>query len=100
MLGLALVANDGLLVSDNAFSGWATGIYLNPGAADAEISGNVFTGNNVGVSIDGRVAQELSALHAPVILIGARHEGFDSFFWDDVAGARLVPRRQRRRHQR
>jgi Ca2+-binding RTX toxin-like protein len=46
-------ANGGLLVSDNVFSGWATGVYLNPGAADAAIAGNVFTGNNVGVSIDG-----------------------------------------------
>ncbi len=44
----------------------------------------------VGVPVDGRLAQELSALHAPVILIGSRHDDFDSYFWDDVAGARVA----------
>ncbi len=46
-------ANSGLILSDNSFAGWATGIYLNPGSADAQITGNVFAGNNVGVSVDG-----------------------------------------------
>ncbi|WP_193367595.1 NosD domain-containing protein [Pelagibius marinus] len=46
-------ANSGLILSDNSFAGWATGIYLNPGSSDAEIIGNVFAGNNVGVSVDG-----------------------------------------------
>lgn len=40
----------------------------------------------VGVPIEERIAQELRALHAPVVLIGTRHDDFDSFFWDDVAG--------------
>lgn len=44
---------DGLIISQNSFTGWSTGLYLNPGAGAAEISDNAFTGNNVGVSVDG-----------------------------------------------
>lgn len=44
----------------------------------------------VGVPVDGRLVQELKALRAPVILIGAQHEEFDSFFWDDVLGASVA----------
>ena len=44
---------DGLIISQNSFTGWSTGVYLNPGAGAAEISDNAFTGNNVGVSVDG-----------------------------------------------
>ena len=40
----------------------------------------------VGVPIEERIAQELRALHAPVVLIGTRHDDFDSFYWDEVAG--------------
>lgn len=40
----------------------------------------------VGVPIEERIAQELRALHAPVVLIGTQHKDFDSFFWDDLAG--------------
>lgn len=42
----------------------------------------------VGVTVDGKIAHELKALRAAVVLIGVRHDAFDSFFWDDVAGAR------------
>jgi hypothetical protein len=45
--------NSGVTISDNSFTGWSTGVYLNPGSTDAEISGNVFDGNYVGVSVDG-----------------------------------------------
>lgn len=45
--------NTDLLVSKNSFSGWATGVYLNPGATDADISDNDFDGNFVGMSVDG-----------------------------------------------
>jgi len=45
--------NDDLTVSQNSFSGWANGVYLNPGANDAVIADNDFTGNNVGMSTDG-----------------------------------------------
>ncbi len=40
-------------ILNNSFSGWATGVYVNPNADDVLISGNVFDGNNVGVSNDG-----------------------------------------------
>ena len=45
--------NDDLTISQNSFTGWSTGVFLNPGAGTAEISDNVFSGNNVGVSVDG-----------------------------------------------
>ncbi len=41
----------------------------------------------VGVPVEDRIAQELRALHAPVVLIGTRHQDFDSFYWDNRAGA-------------
>lgn len=41
----------------------------------------------VGVPVEERVSQELRALHAPVVIIGTRHPEFDSFYWDDRAGA-------------
>ncbi len=43
----------GLLFENNSFSGWATGIYLNPGATGAQILDNNFVTNYVGVSNDG-----------------------------------------------
>ncbi len=45
--------NIDLIVSKNSFSGWATGVYLNPGATNADVSDNDFDGNFVGMSIDG-----------------------------------------------
>ncbi|WP_422369115.1 beta strand repeat-containing protein [Pelagibius sp.] len=45
--------NSGLTISQNSFTGWATGVFLNPGSTDAEVSGNVFDGNFVGMSVDG-----------------------------------------------
>lgn len=41
----------------------------------------------VGVPVEDRIAHELRALHAPVVLIGTEHADFDSFHWDDRAGA-------------
>jgi hypothetical protein len=52
--------NDDLTISQNSFSGWSTGVYLNPGAEGAEISGNAFTENNVGISVDGPDGTEIS----------------------------------------
>ncbi|MEH6527330.1 MAG: filamentous hemagglutinin N-terminal domain-containing protein [Sneathiella sp.] len=43
----------GLLIQDNSFSGWATGVYLNPGATGAQVLNNDFNGNYVGMSVDG-----------------------------------------------
>lgn len=48
----AIGHGEGLEVTGSSFSGWATGIYLNPGATSATITGNSFDGNNVGMSID------------------------------------------------
>ena len=45
--------NSGLTISQNSFTGWATGVFLNPGSTDAEVSGNIFDGNFVGMSVDG-----------------------------------------------
>lgn len=42
----------------------------------------------IGVPIDEHIAQELRALHAPVVLIGMEHDDFDSFYWDEKAGGR------------
>jgi LacI family transcriptional regulator len=39
------------------------------------------------LSVDESIAGELEALHAPVILIGNKWAGYDSFHWDDYAGA-------------
>lgn len=44
----------------------------------------------VGVALDERITRELEALRAPVVLIGWRHDPFDAFYWDDVAGARAA----------
>ena len=46
-------SNTGLTVSQNSFTGWSSGVFINPGATNAVVSGNSFDGNNVGMSIDG-----------------------------------------------
>ena len=40
-----------------------------------------------GMPVDDDLAGELSALQAPTVLIGYAWPAFDSFIWDDVAGA-------------
>lgn len=42
----------------------------------------------VSLSVDERLRERLMGLQAPVVLIGARADGFDSFWWDDPTGAR------------
>lgn len=54
-------AHTGLVFSQNRFSGWATGIYLNPGAPDANITANAFTDNYVGMSVDGPDGTQVSS---------------------------------------
>jgi len=49
----------GLTIDGNAFSGWATGVYLNPGS-DAVVTNNLFDGNHVGLSNDGPDAANIS----------------------------------------
>ncbi len=43
-----------------------------------------------GVQMDQSLADELSALQAPVVVIGSSWNGFESFDWDDVAGGRVA----------
>ncbi len=43
----------GLVIQNNSFSGWATGIFLNPGPKGAQVLNNELKGNFVGVSVDG-----------------------------------------------
>ncbi|MEM5474120.1 VCBS domain-containing protein [Hoeflea sp. AS60] len=49
----------GLVVSGSKITGFATGIYVNPGS-DATITGNVLEANNVGLSNDGPDASDIS----------------------------------------
>lgn len=44
----------------------------------------------VGVTPDESMTRELLALRAPVVLLGSPSEHFDSFLWDNVAGARAA----------
>ncbi len=41
----------------------------------------------VGVALDEHIVEELETLHSPVVLVGTQHPAFDSFSWDDRAGA-------------
>lgn len=43
----------------------------------------------VGVDVDDELAEELRMLGVPVVLIGARADGFDSFYWEDESGAKI-----------
>lgn len=44
----------------------------------------------VGVMADEELAEELSMLGAPVVLVGTQLEGFDSFHWEEEPGAKLA----------
>ncbi len=44
----------------------------------------------VGVDVRDEIAAELRALRSPVVLIGSRYEGFDSYRWDDSEGSRVA----------
>ena len=50
----------GLTVTNVTATDWATGIYLNPGAADATVTGSNLSGNYVGMSIDGEDGVQLT----------------------------------------
>lgn len=43
----------------------------------------------VGVEVDEELAEELRMLGVPVVLVGTKTEGFDSFYWEDEPGAKL-----------
>ncbi len=51
--------------------------------------------------VDAGLERELRKLHAPVVLVGTRCEAFDSFYWNDEAGAeRAVLHLAEQGHQR
>lgn len=58
--------------------------FLTRGAVDALMLASL--------PVDDRLVHELRMLHAPVVLIGARSEHFDCFYWDDEAGAYAATR--------
>lgn len=41
-----------------------------------------------GVEVGPRLAHELQASHAPVVLVGHPHPAFDAYYWDEAAAAR------------
>ena len=43
-----------------------------------------------GMEVTDSLAAELTALSAPVVLVGHANEAFDAFVWDDEAGARVA----------
>lgn len=43
-----------------------------------------------GLPVDAKLTQELALLGTHVVLVGAASETFDSFWWDDEAGARAA----------
>lgn len=58
--------------------------FLNRGAVDALLL--------VALPIDDRLKRELAMLQAPVVLVGTESSGFDSYYWDDLSGAREAVR--------
>lgn len=43
-----------------------------------------------GLPVDDSLGEELRTLGMPVVLIGSRWKGLDSFYWDEAAGVRLA----------
>ncbi len=58
--------------------------FLNRGTVDALLL--------IGLPITDDIQDTLLSLYAPVVLVGTRHTLFDSFYWDEVAGARAATR--------
>ncbi len=44
----------------------------------------------VGMMLDERSLREVTTVQAPIVLVGAQSDRYDSFYWDDVAGSRLA----------
>jgi len=40
-----------------------------------------------GMPVDPKLAEELKALRAPVVLVGHHHTDFDCYYWDNLSGA-------------
>ena len=56
--------------------------FLHRGAVDALLL--------TSLPVDAALEQELAKLHAPVMIVGAESQTFDTLYWDDAAGARLA----------
>ena len=56
--------------------------FLSRGAVDALLL--------VALPVEGEVADQLRQFQAPVVLLGSRCSGLDSYWWDDEEGARLA----------
>lgn len=56
--------------------------FLNRGAVDALLL--------MAMPVEGEVADQLRRFQAPVVLLGSRCDGLDSYWWDDEEGARLA----------
>lgn len=46
----------------------------------------------IGAQLNEAMADQLRAWHAPAVVVGARVEGLDSFYWDEMAGGHLATR--------
>lgn len=73
-----------LLLCDLAWAAPETTLmnFLNRGAMDGLLL--------AGLPVEDRIGGELKKLGAPVVLIGAQWEELDSFYWDEVGGARMA----------
>ena len=56
--------------------------FLDRGAVDALLL--------MAMPVEGEVADQLRQFQAPVVLLGSRSSGLDSYWWDDQKGARLA----------
>ncbi|QYK41530.1 MAG: hypothetical protein KF887_19600 [Paracoccaceae bacterium] len=77
----------GLSVTGSSFTGWATGIYFNPGATGVSVTGNSFDGNNVGMSLDYPVSGDVSGndfANSALEHIGVGASGLDVNVGDTV----------------
>lgn len=72
-------------------------LLCNLGSSDPEQTLQRFIGRGavgglllVSLPIDAGLGEQLRRMHAPVVLIGSQDPGFDSYWWDDEAGARVA----------
>ena len=56
--------------------------FLNRGAVDGLLL--------MSLPIEGAVAEQLLSFQAPVVLLGSRYEGLDTYWWDDSEGAQMA----------
>jgi len=57
----SITDGQGLVVTNNTFTGWDTGVYLNPGT-DAQVTDNTFESNFVGLSTDQDATSDVNVM--------------------------------------